>query len=619
MELIQSVSDVLSGKLSFTIPGYQRGYKWKTRDIETLLNDINSFESTGEQFYCLQNITITEEKIKELYHVIDGQQRLTTAILILWFLGEKINNKTLTYLIRIETQNFLQKEIFGKDTNTVEFLSENFLWENVIEIDKSYDKQDIYHIFIALQCIKEWFGKKKEEEINVFKEKFLNRTKFIVNLIDAKNEKTVFRNLNSGKAEMDGADLVRAVLLTYSPKESGKKGATDELKEKRISLGIELDGMEQFWSKKEVKEYFASFYTFPDEKNKNDRVSFKKERGINYLYGLFLVSNGDEKDELDWTKFNWTNNEDALQKLSDLKKHHRILMDWYNNHELYHLIAFVSKHVLKNSLKSRYTTIDNEWKKAGQTREKFVCWLKMEIWKSFNPLDDQTSIVPQEITEAKIKELVENLEYGDNNALKILFLIDIIDHIENRTLSKLPIQYFDRNVVNSAGEKFTEDIEHIFPQTPYQKTDDNESKIKIDALKAFVETYSVLEELKEDTNEWGKAIENQKESNEEIDKLKDAIIKEIKDKGYKIDRLCNLALLYSSTNRSYGNKPFAEKRKYVFEAYQKNIYIRPHTINLFMNGLSDEVSKWGKQSLLDNESRIICKMEKFFLTTQKNK
>ncbi len=51
-ELIYSVEEIFSKFLGmgkrFVIPAYQRGYKWKKKDIEQLLNDIDSFQTHGD-------------------------------------------------------------------------------------------------------------------------------------------------------------------------------------------------------------------------------------------------------------------------------------------------------------------------------------------------------------------------------------------------------------------------------------------------------------------------------------------------------------------------------------------------------------------------------------------
>ncbi len=87
----------LYGK-NFFIPDYQRGYRWGTRQVEQLMNDLcNFFDERGKgDFYCLQPIVVKEltegEKAtydlhsdtddNRWYEVIDGQQRLTTIRII---------------------------------------------------------------------------------------------------------------------------------------------------------------------------------------------------------------------------------------------------------------------------------------------------------------------------------------------------------------------------------------------------------------------------------------------------------------------------------------------------------------------------------------------------------
>ena len=85
--------------IKFHIPGYQRGYRWTTKnyyenndkpgEIETLLQDLLEFanSSLGDEKlawnnYCLQPIVLQKINNKGEYLVVDGQQRLTTLAII---------------------------------------------------------------------------------------------------------------------------------------------------------------------------------------------------------------------------------------------------------------------------------------------------------------------------------------------------------------------------------------------------------------------------------------------------------------------------------------------------------------------------------------------------------
>ena len=72
----------------FSIPHYQRGYRWTDKEVEALLNDLLAFAKSGtrEASYCLQPLVLQEIADGQL-RVVDGQQRLTTLAIILQSLG----------------------------------------------------------------------------------------------------------------------------------------------------------------------------------------------------------------------------------------------------------------------------------------------------------------------------------------------------------------------------------------------------------------------------------------------------------------------------------------------------------------------------------------------------
>ena len=85
---LKPVAELLDGEHNFHIPSYQRGYRWDKKQVEDLLKDIWDFARDDEKkktdFYCLQPIVVKEQDNNWI--VIDGQQRLTTLLLILNFI-----------------------------------------------------------------------------------------------------------------------------------------------------------------------------------------------------------------------------------------------------------------------------------------------------------------------------------------------------------------------------------------------------------------------------------------------------------------------------------------------------------------------------------------------------
>jgi len=86
---MSSVRDLLNNR--YYIPTYQRGYSWEEEHVKALLTDIkdqiemDAKNDNHTQAYYLASIVIMRRlDNKEVRKdIIDGQQRLTTIILIL--------------------------------------------------------------------------------------------------------------------------------------------------------------------------------------------------------------------------------------------------------------------------------------------------------------------------------------------------------------------------------------------------------------------------------------------------------------------------------------------------------------------------------------------------------
>ncbi len=88
----KSVEEFLSMGLPFVIPEYQRPYEWGADQVETLFDDLWDFFSTNLQgdYFLGTVVCCTAQTGQEL---IDGQQRLTTLLLLLRVLYEKIKGQ----------------------------------------------------------------------------------------------------------------------------------------------------------------------------------------------------------------------------------------------------------------------------------------------------------------------------------------------------------------------------------------------------------------------------------------------------------------------------------------------------------------------------------------------
>lgn len=129
----------------FYIPAYQRGYRWTIQEVKDFLNDINEFTpkeidgSDEKTWYCLQPVVV-KQRTDSVYEVIDGQQRLTTAYLILYYLNQDFVEKKRDRLFKIEYETREDSNVFLQHPEENE--------DSCI---------DFYYIHQAYSSIEKWF------------------------------------------------------------------------------------------------------------------------------------------------------------------------------------------------------------------------------------------------------------------------------------------------------------------------------------------------------------------------------------------------------------------------------------------------------------------------------
>ena len=121
---LSTLSKLFTEKL-FRIPDYQRGYSWADKQLKDFWTDLNQL--TGEQKHYTGVLTLESVKEKSWakwdddswviqgksfkpYFVVDGQQRLTTIIILIQCILEKTKaDEKLNFSSKSEVQ---QKFIF---------------------------------------------------------------------------------------------------------------------------------------------------------------------------------------------------------------------------------------------------------------------------------------------------------------------------------------------------------------------------------------------------------------------------------------------------------------------------------------------------------------------------
>ena len=96
---LQSLSEIFNEKI-FRIPDFQRGYSWDASNLEDFWEDLEILKEDGVHYTGVLTVqTLQKSQVEgmniwkddlwlfdggfQAYYLIDGQQRLTTAIILI--------------------------------------------------------------------------------------------------------------------------------------------------------------------------------------------------------------------------------------------------------------------------------------------------------------------------------------------------------------------------------------------------------------------------------------------------------------------------------------------------------------------------------------------------------
>ncbi|MFP6076577.1 DUF262 domain-containing protein [Helicobacter pylori] len=200
----------------FSIPAYQRNYAWAEENCKKLLQDIVSI-SQNKKTHFMGSITYIlqwkedKERFRQLqeFVIIDGQQRITTLMLLLKAIETKIQDeeikKEINIILNLTGQKLRLKPI-KKDKEAFELVMQN-------RLDKIQEESHIgknYKFFT--KELKNYLNKgyRIEEIYNAFL-----RLKIITIGLDPREDdpQVVFESINATGVQLKGLDLIRNYLM----------------------------------------------------------------------------------------------------------------------------------------------------------------------------------------------------------------------------------------------------------------------------------------------------------------------------------------------------------------------------------------------------------------------
>ncbi len=121
MNNVFSLQETFAGKI-LHVPDYQRGYAWERRQWDELLDDLEFLASGKEHYTGSLVLHKQEEAVRdeggqkhEVFHIVDGQQRLTTTVLLLDAIRTALSKFQTKLATGVSTSYIRFSDINGQD------------------------------------------------------------------------------------------------------------------------------------------------------------------------------------------------------------------------------------------------------------------------------------------------------------------------------------------------------------------------------------------------------------------------------------------------------------------------------------------------------------------------
>lgn len=93
---INSIKKLFENSIAIRIPDYQRAYSWEEKHCKQFLEDL--IEQNGKDYYLGQ---LLFEVNSNTFYIIDGQQRLTTTVILMSAIANKLNYENTDEIARL--------------------------------------------------------------------------------------------------------------------------------------------------------------------------------------------------------------------------------------------------------------------------------------------------------------------------------------------------------------------------------------------------------------------------------------------------------------------------------------------------------------------------------------
>ena len=452
-----------TNKVLFRIPVYQRNYDWSETNCNRLLDDVYSIMDTGDKHFLGTIVFMAARSggfsLQE-YIIIDGQQRLTTLMLILKALSlvaEKVGDSCYHEIEEQYLHNKYCAEEYKVKLKPIKSDNNQFILLLNDKIDDMDEDTHIYQNFILCkERFERWYkqGIKPSQVLEAL-------TKLeIVEIVLTKGEddpQVIFESINSTGLDLSNADLIRNFLLMNVDDQERLYEEYWLPIEKKLRKKTDYSNMDAFFMQYIIyktskptnnRQLYNNFVKLFKDNNYTQEAILKELKYYSEIFQAFVYGNEKYSETINRLLknlriLNQTTCYPFLLHVFD--DYHKKIIDQATVEKILHFIlSYLLRRLVcgvqSNSLRGLFTYLYNRIFKVSINKQKYY-----ESINKFLFTISTKDVVPPV---AEFEKSLQTSNVYSNNALCRFLLIDI----ENGD-SKEILQ----------AENLT--IEHIMPQT----------------------------------------------------------------------------------------------------------------------------------------------------------
>lgn len=471
-------SSIISTNRRFIVPKFQRDYSWNNEQWDDLWQDIETMIEEHDEHYMGYLVLQTQDD--KLFYIIDGQQRFTTVLLLI-YAAIKCIERQIAQGIDVEDNTrrceSLKSLYIGKeDPVTLDY-------DNLLTLNRNNNPYFCDYILklgdlkarnltttekLMRSCF-EYYEQKLIGKFNSGKEYAsfiqtvadgLHFTQIVVN--DEMNAFRVFETLNARGVQLSSADLLKNYLFSKVDSDTTHSSRIDTLERKWSILtdNIKAEKLPEFlryyWNMQHKTIRANAVYKTIRQEIKEDKQVFLLLDDL-ISYSDIYMALTDENDEM-WTDAEVKENI-GLLNLFRLKQPFSLLMAAKNN-----LADNEFKRVLKTVIMMcfRYNVICD--RNPNDQETPFNALAQSISIDKVVDLKKLSSIMVDD-TEFKSAFKEKSFPYNSRNAKVVKYILGKIEYFKGSTHL---VHYDDDNV----------SIEHIYPQNPTDEWELDEAKMQ---------------------------------------------------------------------------------------------------------------------------------------------